>query len=153
MKKQIRPATAQDLDFLYTELQQDLAEQHVLHRFQYSREEFKDLLFGKHPIAEALILLMDDTPAGFAIYGFDYRNFTVNRGLTLYLNDLYVKANFRRHGGATALLEQLQIIAKAKNCKRIEWLTQVENEIALNLYQKFQTINLSPILDYMRLPV
>ena len=153
MKKEIRHATAEDLEFLYTELQQGLAEQHVLHRLKYSHDEFGTLLFGKQPIAEALILWVDNNPAGFAIYATDYRNFTANRGPTLYLNDLYVKKEYRQQGGATQLLKTLQAIAKQKDCGRIEWLIQPENKEALKFYKTFPTQNMNEVLDYIRLTI
>jgi ribosomal protein S18 acetylase RimI-like enzyme len=151
MTTKILPLTKKDLPFLYTALQKDLKEQHVLHRFQYSEVEFSLLFFGPQPIAKALILWTDKEPIGFAIYNIDHRNFTTNRGPNLYLNDLYVKAECRRQGGATLLLKTLQNIAKQNGCGRIEWLVQPENKAAQALYKRYSIHNMNAVLNHIRM--
>ncbi len=151
MAIEVCSATKKDMPFLYIELQKDLAEQHVLHRFQYTETEFTPLFFGPHPIAKALILWANEQPIGFAIYNIDHRNFTVNRHPNLYLNDLYVKAEYRQQGGATMLLNTLQCIAKQKHCGRIEWLVQPENKGAQAFYQHYSTQNMNEMLNHIRM--
>ena len=56
MQKEVRFATIEDFDLIYDALREDLEEQGVLHRFKYSKLEFKDLIFGKKPRATFLIL-------------------------------------------------------------------------------------------------
>lgn len=100
MQKKVRFATIEDFDFIDDALREDLEEQGVLHRFRYSKENFKNAIFGEKPLATFLILLMNDQPAGFANYSIDHRNFTANSLANLYLNDLFVKKQYRRMGGA-----------------------------------------------------
>lgn len=107
MKKSVRPATLDDLEFLYNSLREDLQEQGVLHRFNYSKEEFREAIFSNSPLAFFLILLINDEPVGFINYSIDHRNFTVNwPAKNLYINDLYVKSTHRRMGGATLLMQK-----------------------------------------------
>ena len=69
MQKEVRFSTIQDLDFIYDSLQEDLEEQGILHRFNYSKEAFKEAIFGKKPLGTFLILLMDGKAVGFAKIG------------------------------------------------------------------------------------
>ena len=152
MQKKVRLAMPTDFDFIYDALREDLDEQEVLHRFKYSKEHFKNAIFGEKPLATFLILHMDSKPAGFANYSIDYRNFTANSLANLYLNDIYVKKSYRRMGGATLLVDKLKKIAKQKNCGRIEWIVLAENTEALEFYEK--SLNgkiISNNLHYMRL--
>lgn len=152
MHKEVRLATPTDFDFIYDALREDLDEQAVLHRFKYSKEEFKTAIFGEKPLAIFLILLIDNKPAGFANYSIDHRNFTANSFANLYLNDIYVKKSYRRMGGATLLVDKLKEIAKQEHCGRIEWIVLAENIDALEFYEK--SLNgkiISNDLHYMRL--
>lgn len=152
MRKEVRSATVQDFDFIYDSLHEDLEEQGVIHRFKYLKENFKDAIFGENPLAFFLILLIDDQPAGFANYAIDHRNFTVNSLANLYLNDLFVKKQYRRMGGATLLMNKLKEIAKKERCGRIEFFLLAENIEALEFYKKFHGCHtISDKLHYMRL--
>jgi len=152
MQKEVRFATLKDFDFIYNALLSDLEEQGVLHRFKYSKEEFKNSIFGEKPLATFLILIMDGQPAGFANYSIDYRNFTANALANLYLNDLFVIKSHRRMRGATLLVDKLKEIAKQERCGRIEGVVLAENTEALEFYEKFlKGLIISDKLHYMRL--
>ncbi len=152
MQKEVRFASIQDLDFIYDSLREDLEEQGVLHRFKYSKEDFKNAIWGERPPAIFLILLMDGLPAGFANYSIDHRNFTANSLANLYVNDLFVKKPYRRMRGATLLVDKLKDIAKQEHCGRIEGIVLAENTEALEFYEKFlRSKIISDRLHYMRL--
>lgn len=151
MKKEVRLAKLEDLDFIYESLQEDLIEQGVIHRFKYSKEAFKEAIFGAHPIAQFLILEIDGKQVGFANYNIDYRNYTVNHGPTLYLNDLFIKSTHRRKRCATFLFEKVKEVAKQKNCARIEGVVLQDNTEALQFYKDFLGGKILQGLHYMRL--
>lgn len=152
MQKQVRFATIEDLDFIYDTLREDLDEQGVLHRFKYSKVDFKNVVFGEKPLATFLILLMGGQPAGFTNYSIDHRNFTANSLANLYINDLFVKKPYRRMRGAALLLGKLKEIARQERCGRIEFVVLAENTDALEFYEKFlKSKIISDRLHYMRL--
>lgn len=151
MQQEVRFATVRDFDFIYDSLREDLEEQGVLHRFCYSKEAFKQAIFGKKPLGTFLILLMDGEPCGFVNYAIDHRNFTANTRSNLYLNDLFVKKSYRRMKGATLLVNELKKIAQQENCGRIEFFVLSENLAALAFYDKVLKSQLiSDKLHYMR---
>lgn len=152
MQKEVRFATPEDFDFIYDTLCEDLKEQGVLYRFKYSKDEFKNIIFGEKPLATFLILWMDNQPTGFANYSIDYRNFTANSLANLYINDLFVKKQYRRMRGAALLLDKLKEIAKKERCGRIEFIVLAENAGAIEFYEKFlKSKIISDGLHYMRL--
>ena len=152
MRKQVRFATVQDFDFIYDSMCEDLKEQGVLHRFKYSKEDFKNVIFGEKPAATFLILLIDDKPAGIANFSIDHRNFTANSLSNLYINDIYVKKAYRRMRGAALLMDKLKEIAQQERCGCLEWIVLAENSQALNFYEKFiKGKIISDKLHYMRL--
>ena len=56
------------------------------------------------------------------------------RGSGIYLEDLYVRPEFRKRGIGTALLAQVAHIAREESCTFIRWSVLDWNEPALNLY-------------------
>jgi len=154
MQKNVRPASIDDFDFIYDAIREDLQEQGVIHRFTYTKEEFKNCIFGEQPLAIFLILLIDETPAGFANYSIDYRNFTANKLANLYVNDLFVLKSYRRMRGAALLIDTLKEIAKNEGCGRMEWVVLAENTVALAFYEKFlKSTIISDGLHHMRLEI
>ena len=148
----MRFATIEDFDFIYDTLREDLEEQGVLNRFRYSKEDFKNALFGEKPLAIFLILLIDQQLAGFTNYSIDYRNFTANSLANLYINDIFVKKSFRRMRGAALLVDKLKEIARQERCGRIEFVVLAENTDALAFYETFlKSKIISNGLHYMRL--
>lgn len=57
-------------------------------------------------------------------------------GKSLYLDDLYVKPEFRRMGIGTALLHEVFALAKSENCRRLRWQVLNWNTSAISLYRK-----------------
>lgn len=148
----MRFATAEDLDFIYDTLREDLEEQGVLQRFKYSKADFKSAVFGEKPLATFLILLIDGQLAGFTNYSIDYRNFTTNSLANLYMNDIFVKKSYRRMRGAALLVDKLKEIAIQERCGRIEFVVLADNTDALEFYENFlKSKIISNGLHYMRL--
>ena len=56
---------------------------------------------------------------------------------TVELNNIVIKKSYRGNGFASLLLEELIKIAKGKNCSKLNLEVSVSNEIAINLYKKY----------------
>jgi GNAT superfamily N-acetyltransferase len=94
----------------------------------------REALFGSRPDAEVIIAYAGDRPAGFALFFHNFSTFVGRRGL--YLEDLFVKPEFRGMGIGRRLLTELARIALERNCGRFEWAVLDWNEPAIGFYQK-----------------
>jgi GNAT superfamily N-acetyltransferase len=72
-------------------------------------------------------------PVAIALYFFAYYTWV---GKSLYLDDLYVKEDYRQQGIATQLLRAVFDVARNENCHRVRWQVLNWNENALSLYRK-----------------
>jgi GNAT superfamily N-acetyltransferase len=70
---------------------------------------------------------------GMAIYFFAYFTWV---GKSLYLDDIYVKQEFRKQKVGTALLRKIFEVANAEGCKRVRWQVLRWNEPAIRMYEK-----------------
>ena len=132
MSCSIRTATVADVP-LILEFIRGLADYEKLsHEVVATEAALRDTLFGSPPAAHVVIAEVDGRPAGFALYFFNYSTFLAKSGL--YLEDLFVKPEFRGAGTGKALLLHLAKIANARGCGRMEWSVLDWNEPAIKFY-------------------
>jgi GNAT superfamily N-acetyltransferase len=128
----IRSATLEDLP-LITSLVRELAEYEKLaHQAVATEADFAESLFGPHPKAYALIVEHDGQPAGFAIYFYNYSTFLGRPGI--YVEDVFIRPEFRRGGFGRAIFKYLAQKAVAENCGRMEWWVLDWNDPAIRFY-------------------
>jgi GNAT superfamily N-acetyltransferase len=70
---------------------------------------------------------------GMSVYFFAYYTWV---GKSLYLDDIYVLEEYRRHKIGTALLRKVFEVARAENCKRVRWQVLDWNTNAIEMYKK-----------------
>jgi len=135
VKTRIVPATSDDVP---------LIRQFILELAEYERarpgeapvteQDLEQTLFGERPAAEVLIAYLGDEPAGFALFFHNYSTWLGKRGI--YLEDLFVRPAFRKHGVGFALLRELARIAVDRDCGRLDWSVLNWNELAINFYKQ-----------------
>ncbi|QSJ19285.1 GNAT family N-acetyltransferase [Nostoc sp. UHCC 0702] len=97
-------------------------------------EKLKIDLFGEYPLAFVLLAEVDGHAIGLATYHFNYSTFLAKPGI--WLDDLYVIAEYRSQQVGQALMLRLRQIAQAKGCGRIDWTVAVSNERGIKFYEK-----------------
>ncbi len=88
--------------------------------------------FGPTPYFQCLIAEVDDTPAGFALYFFNYSTWKGRPGI--HLEDLFVRPIFRGHGVGKALLASVAEVAVERQCGRLQWDVLDWNKPAIDFY-------------------
>ena len=96
-------------------------------------EDLERSLFGSQPAAEVIIAYAGDEPAGFALYFQSFSTFLGRPGL--YLEDIFVKPEWRKQGLGRLLLARLARIAVERGYGRMEWSVLNWNEMALRVYR------------------
>jgi GNAT superfamily N-acetyltransferase len=130
----IRFATPEDSELVLA-LVTELADYEKLsHEVVGTVEDVRASLGGDRPAAEALLAFHDGAPAGFALFFHNYSTFLARRGI--YLEDLFVRPQFRGKGIGRALLASLARIACDRKCGRLEWAVLDWNVPALGFYEK-----------------
>ena len=129
----IRSATPDDAA-LILEFIKSLAEyERLADEVEATVAKINDTLFGDEPFAHCVLAHAGDVPAGFAIYFHNYSTFLAKPGL--YLEDLFVKPEFRGRGIGKALLLHLAGIARDRGCGRMEWTVLDWNAPAIEFYR------------------
>ena len=82
--------------------------------------------------AEVLFVLADGKEVGFALFFHNFSTFLGRAGI--YLEDLYVKPEYRGKGYGKAILKRLAAIAKERGCGRLEWWCLDWNQPSIDFY-------------------
>lgn len=82
--------------------------------------------------AEVIFALEGDKEVGFALYFHNFSTFLGRAGI--YLEDLYVRPEFRGKGYGKATLKKLAAIAKERGCGRLEWCCLDWNRPSIDFY-------------------
>jgi GNAT superfamily N-acetyltransferase len=134
MGLQLRAATPADVP-LVRELIEGLAEyERLRHECRATDALLHAALFGPRPYAEVTIAEVDGEPAGFALYFHNFSTFLARPGI--YLEDLFVRPQFRGHGVGKALLRHLAALAVERGCGRLEWAVLDWNVDAIGFYKR-----------------
>jgi GNAT superfamily N-acetyltransferase len=89
--------------------------------------------FSSHPEFRALLAEWDGVNAGFALF---FNHYSSWRGGGLYLEDLFVRQEFRGRGVGRALMATIAGVAEQENRGFIRWAVLDWNEQAMALYGK-----------------
>jgi GNAT superfamily N-acetyltransferase len=136
----IRPATPTDLALVLSFIQ-GLAEYEKLSQLVTATEEtLRDSLFGPIPGAEVLLAFESATPVGFAVYFHNFSTFLGVKGL--WLEDIFVKPEYRGRGYGKALLLHVARIAKERRCGRFEWAVLDWNAPSIEFYKSLGAVPL-----------
>ena len=130
----IRPAIPADLDTII-ELVHGLADyEREPEAVVLERDEFERHLFGPRPYAEVLMCETETgQSAGFALFFHNFSTWTGKPGI--WLEDLFVRPEFRGRGYGKALLVALAGIAVERGCGRFEWSVLDWNEPSIAFYR------------------
>jgi ribosomal protein S18 acetylase RimI-like enzyme len=133
---QIRPAVISDVPALYS-LIKALAEfEKLAHEMVATESMLARTLFSENPSAEVLVaeLKGQPDPVGFALFFTSYSTFLGKPGL--YLEDLFVKPEFRNQKIGHKLLQHLAKEVVVRDYGRLEWSVLDWNQRARDFYDR-----------------
>ncbi len=128
----IRPAEKADVP-LILQFIRELAEYEKLLDQAVATEA--DLLrdgWDPEPKFRCIIAEWDGAPAGFGLYFFNYSTFQGRPGL--YVEDVFVRPEFRGRGIGKAIFIHLAQEAVRQNCGRFQWQVLDWNQPAIDFY-------------------
>lgn len=96
-------------------------------------ESIRAMIFTERPAAEVLMARVAGAVAGFALFFPNFSTWLSKPGM--YLEDLFVRPEFRNRGIAKSLLTRLAQICKQRDYCRFEWSCLEWNELAKGFYR------------------
>ena len=140
---QIRSATVADVSLILRFIRELAAYEKLSHEVTATEDLLRCHLFGERPMAEVILAVEDGVEAGFALFFHNFSTFVGKPGI--YLEDVYVRPEFRGRGCGKAMMVHLARLARQRDCGRFEWAVLNWNKSSLDFYQ---SIGARPMSDW-----
>ena len=129
----IRPAKIQEVGAVL-QLIQDLATyEKAPEQVEASEEDLLNTIFAIDPRVFCDLVEVDGQIAGMAIWFLNYSTWQAKHGI--YLEDLFIKPEYRGRGYGKALLKHLAKICDEKGYGRLQWWVLDWNSPAIEFYR------------------
>ena len=129
----IRPAKREEVGEVL-QLIQDLATyEKAPDQVEASEDDLLNTIFAKDPRVFCDLVEVDGQIAGMAIWFLNYSTWQAKHGI--YLEDLYIKPEFRARGYGKALLKHLAQICDKEGYGRLQWWVLDWNSPAIEFYK------------------
>ena len=129
----IRPAKIQEVGEVL-QLIQDLATyEKAPEQVEASQEDLLNTIFASDPRVFCDLVEVDGQIAGMAIWFLNYSTWQAKHGI--YLEDLFIKPEYRGRGYGKALLKHLAKICDEKGYGRLQWWVLDWNSPAIEFYK------------------
>jgi len=99
-----------------------------------AKERLRNDAIRPNPAYEACLGRYNGIAAGYVTFYFTYSTFLARP--TLYLEDIFVREEYRHRGFGETLIDYCRSIAKERGCGRMEWMVLTWNKPALQFYEK-----------------
>jgi GNAT superfamily N-acetyltransferase len=138
----IRPARPGDVPAIHRLVRDLAAYERASDQVDATADHLREVLFGPSPAAFAHVAEIDapaggsshgEPIAGFALWFRNFSTWTGRHGI--YVEDLYVRPEFRGRGYGRALLAELARICAERGYGRLEWSVLDWNEPSIGFYR------------------
>ena len=132
----VRPATPKDVPAILKMIAELAEFEKLSDQLIATETDFQNALFSANPAAEALVATDPADPenlVGYAIFFSTFSTFVGKAGI--WLEDIYVKPEFRGAKLGKMLLQTLAGIAKDRDAGRLEWCVLDWNRRAIDFYE------------------
>lgn len=134
MNIKIKKAEINDLPQIIVLMREFAVFENLEHSFFVTEEKLSAAFFGENSFAKSLVAYSENEMIAFAI-GFPVLK-TFRGERSFYLEDLYIKPEFRGKGFGFEMLKAVAKLAKEENCVRMDWQALDWNVNALEFYKK-----------------
>jgi len=137
---EIRKAELKDVTIILN-LIKELAEyEKLLDEVTATEDKLMNTIFGMDKFVEVWLAEINDEPVGQVFFFSNYSTFLAKPGF--YIEDIYVRPQFRGKGVGKKLLNKVIKLAAEKNYGRVEWSALNWNEPAIEFYKNIGAVSI-----------
>ena len=134
----LRPATIDDVPLILQFIRALAEYERMLDDVVATEDMLRETLVGARPAAEVILCFEGELPAGFALFFHNYSTFRGRPGI--YLEDLYVRPEFRGRGYGKLLVTPRARLCVERNCARLEWSVLDWNTPSIEFYKSLGAV-------------
>jgi ribosomal protein S18 acetylase RimI-like enzyme len=134
MKLRIEDIRTTDVSTVTDLMREFAAFENLEQYFEVTDESLTAAMFGENAFVRGLLSFDGDAAIGYALFFPYFASFRGQRGL--YLEDIYVKQEYRGKGVGESMLKTIARIGADRGCQRIDFMVLDWNTPALKFYEK-----------------
>jgi len=134
----IRPAKATDIDEILALIYELALYEKAPEEAKATESQIRESFFGDNPKVFCELVEVDGDIAGLAIWFLNYSTWQGKHGI--YLEDLFIRPQFRGRGFGKALLKHLAQICVERGYGRFQWWVLDWNEPSIEFYKSFGAV-------------
>ena len=145
MSLKITPLSLNELEILQEMIREFAEYEKMQNTLECTKEKLEENLL-KNKFANAFLLKENENFIGYMIYFYTFSSFLGNGGI--YIEDIYIRKEFRKKGYGRAVFKFLGQICKEKNLKRLDWVCLKDNFLGINFYESLNAKELNEWKNY-----
>ncbi|HEX8737452.1 MAG TPA: GNAT family N-acetyltransferase [Pyrinomonadaceae bacterium] len=134
MSFQIKKAAAENVPQIIALIREFAEYENLLDFCEVTEERLNAALFGEAKVIDAIIVFQENTPIAYAIFYPNFASFRGQRGI--YLEDIYIKQEFRGRGVGEAVLKYIAKTGRERGFERMDFQVLEWNAPAIKFYEK-----------------
>ena len=127
-----RNANENDIPLILTMIRELADYENLLHEVKADEDTLRYNLFERR-MAEVIFPVLDGKEIGFALFFHNFSTFLGKPGI--YIEDLYIREEYRHRGYGKAMIELIKEIARERECGRVEWWCLDSNTPSIRFYK------------------
>ena len=101
---------------------------------EVTEERLFQAMFGPGGFVEGLMAFDEESPVAYAVFYPWFASFRGQR--SLFLEDIYVRPEYRRHKLGERMIREIAVIARGRGFERIDFHVLEDNLSAIRFYEK-----------------
>ncbi|MFN0278738.1 MAG: N-acetyltransferase family protein [Pyrinomonadaceae bacterium] len=134
----IRKITQSDLPSVVEMLHEFAAFENLSKYCTVTEERLHKAMFAEDSVVEGLIAFDGEAPVAYSLFYPNFSSFRGQRGI--HLDDIYIKAEYRKNGLGQVMLKEIARIAASRGFERIDFNVLEWNTPALKFYEKLGAV-------------
>eukprot|EP01112_Ceratiomyxa_fruticulosa_P021182 TRINITY_DN7389_c0_g2_i1.p1 TRINITY_DN7389_c0_g2~~TRINITY_DN7389_c0_g2_i1.p1 ORF type:complete len:163 (-),score=26.23 TRINITY_DN7389_c0_g2_i1:91-579(-) len=137
-----RPAKIGDVPTILSLIKELAQYEKLLDEVKATEETLRHSLFeSERKVAEVILAFEGEIAVGYALF---FHNFSTFLGVPgIYLEDIYIKPEYRKRGYGKSLLVEVAHLAKERGCGRVEWSVLDWNQPSIDFYKSLGAFPMS----------
>ncbi len=134
----VRWAKADDVPLILEFIRELATYEKLAHQVVATEDLLRETLFGSRKVAEVILASWDGQDVAFALFFHNFSTFLGRPGL--YVEDIFVRPEYRGRGIGKTLLTFLAKVATDRGCGRMEWWVLDWNEPSIAFYKSLGAV-------------
>jgi ribosomal protein S18 acetylase RimI-like enzyme len=138
MNLKIEKTKLNDIPHILAMIREFAEQTNLVEYCKITKESLENAMFGENSFVQGLSVFVEETPIAYAIFFPYFASFKGQR--SIFLEDIYIKPEFRSFGIGEKMIREIAKIGKTQNASRIDFHVLDANKKGIKFYKKLGAV-------------